>query len=205
MGLSESRPEPLARLFIPWRCWLSCLSHSAGLPRFLDRSIHARCPQPPRKAQRVHAYWFPVDDRLHPSRRTGHFQIPNEAESGSLALRLTCLPIPRLHQMDCSHLVLAGLHVRTGNLHGEHLPVHKISQAYPGAPTKGSGLIRRVPGYKAGAAVLRVICSTAVRTCGSRFASTSSPFSTPTAWFRISCSKRLWIQSRSRIQSPTPG
>ena len=129
MGLSESRPEPLARLFIPWRCWLSCLSHSAGLPRFLDRSIHARCPQPPRKAQRVHAYWFPVDDRLHPSRRTGHFQIPNEAESGSLALRLTCLPIPRLHQMDCSHLALAGLHVRTGNLHGEHL---SSSQDQPG-------------------------------------------------------------------------
>ena len=41
--------------------------------------------------------------------------------------------------MDCSHLALAGLHVRTGNLHGEHLPVHKISQAYPGAPTKRSG------------------------------------------------------------------
>ena len=156
MGLSESRPEPLARLFIPWRCWLSCLSHSAGLPRFLDRSIHARCPQPPRKAQRVHAYWFPVDDRLHPSRRTGHFQIPNEAESGSLALRLTCLPIPRLHQMDCSHLALAGLHVRTGNLHGEHLPVHKISQAYPGAPTVrerwptlpyGRGSVGRVQGH----------------------------------------------------------
>src|ERR1019366_4200042 len=30
---------------------------------------------------------------------------------------------------------LAGLHVRTGNLHGELLSVHKISQAYPGIPT----------------------------------------------------------------------
>jgi hypothetical protein len=29
---------------------------------------------------------------LHPSRRTGHLRIPIEAESGSLALRLTCSP-----------------------------------------------------------------------------------------------------------------
>ena len=29
---------------------------------------------------------------LHPSRRTGHLRFPIEAESGSLALRLTCSP-----------------------------------------------------------------------------------------------------------------
>ena len=33
------------------------------------------------------------------------------------------------------HPALAGLHVRTGNLHGELLSVHKINQAYPGVPT----------------------------------------------------------------------
>ena len=33
------------------------------------------------------------------------------------------------------HPALAGLHVRTGNLHGELLSVHKINQAYPGLPT----------------------------------------------------------------------
>src|ERR1035437_9229582 len=36
---------------------------------------------------------------------------------------------------------LAGLHVRTGNLHGELLSVHKISQAYPGIPTVRERLI----------------------------------------------------------------
>src|ERR1039457_5248425 len=33
------------------RCVLA-LRHPAGPPRLLDRSVHARCPQPPRQAQR---------------------------------------------------------------------------------------------------------------------------------------------------------
>src|ERR1017187_10317486 len=33
---------------------------------------------------------------------TGHFRFPIEAESGSLALRLACAPIPMLRQMGCS-------------------------------------------------------------------------------------------------------
>ena len=45
---------------------------------------------------------FPTGIRLHPSRRTGHFRIPIEAESGLLALRLACLPMPMLRQMDYS-------------------------------------------------------------------------------------------------------
>src|SRR5438105_3563515 len=45
---------------------------------------------------------------LHPSRRTGHLRLPHEAESGSLALRLVCSPMPRLRQMDCSILRLPG-------------------------------------------------------------------------------------------------
>ena len=32
--------------------------------------------------------YFTIDIRLHPLRRTGHSQYANEAESGSLALRL---------------------------------------------------------------------------------------------------------------------
>ena len=32
------------------------------------------------------------------------------------------------------HPARAGLHVPTGNLHGELLSVHKINQAYPGVP-----------------------------------------------------------------------
>src|SRR5450432_4390347 len=51
------------------------------------------------------------------------FVFPNEAESGSLALRLACSPIPHLAR-SISRPALAGLHVRTGNLHGELLSVH---------------------------------------------------------------------------------
>ena len=43
----------------------------------------------------------PADIRLHPIWRTGHLQQRNEAESGSLALRLTGL-LPGFHQPDCS-------------------------------------------------------------------------------------------------------
>src|ERR1039458_4633313 len=56
-------------------------------------------------------------------------------------LRLTLPPsnrrcgFPASGSPENSRLRLAGLHVRTGNLHGELLSVHKISQAYPGIPT----------------------------------------------------------------------
>src|ERR1017187_1827263 len=73
-----------------------------GPPRLLDRSFHARCPQPPRKARRVLAGCFPTGIRLHPSRQTGHLRLPNEAQSGSLALRLACSPMPSLRQIDFS-------------------------------------------------------------------------------------------------------
>ena len=66
------------------------------------------------------------------------FTLRNEAVSGSLALRLACSP----HKFPPDGLLpptLASATCRTGNLHGELLSVHKISQAYPGAPTIGSG------------------------------------------------------------------
>src|ERR1039457_5585319 len=56
-------------------------------------------------------------------------------------LRLTLPPsnrrcgFPACGSPENPILRLAGLHVRTGNLHGELLSVHKISQAYPGIPT----------------------------------------------------------------------
>src|ERR1035438_8388655 len=56
-------------------------------------------------------------------------------------LRLTLPPsnrrcgFPASGSPENSRLRLARLHVRTGDLHGELLSVHKISQAYPGIPT----------------------------------------------------------------------
>src|SRR5438105_12001593 len=91
-------------------------SHPAGPPRPLDRSVPARCPQPPRKVQWVLAYCFPTDRRLHPSRRTGRLRIAIEAESGSLTLRLTGSP------SDTPVPLLEPTLVR---LHAELLSVHK--------------------------------------------------------------------------------
>ena len=93
MSLSDSRPGPFPRLFLPSGRWRSD-RHLAGSPRFLDRSIHARCPLSPRKAQRLH---LPITSSSVAGFitlwRTGHFHPwCNEAESGSLALRLACLP-----------------------------------------------------------------------------------------------------------------
>src|ERR1035438_3941363 len=50
-------------------------------------------------------------------------------------LRLACFAHTNASPDELLHPALAGLHVRTGNLHGELLSVHKISQAYPGIPT----------------------------------------------------------------------
>ena len=106
-----------------------------GLPgSSADLSTRAAPNHPGRPGECLPGLCFPTGFRLHPSRRTGHLRIPIEAESGSLALRLACSPIPRSPD-PFLHPALTGLHVRTGNLHGELLSVHKISQAYPGVPT----------------------------------------------------------------------
>src|SRR6266700_6155744 len=77
-GLSDSREKQTYR----------------GSPRFLDSSILTRCPQPPRRVRwlLMHTHYLTIDDRLHPLRQTGHSRLDNEAESGSLALRLASLP-----------------------------------------------------------------------------------------------------------------
>src|ERR1019366_6572461 len=101
MGLSDSlQGRPAGYVFPPGVGRSRSLP--VGPPRLLDRSFHARCLQPPRKARRVLACCFPTGIRLHPSRRTGHFLFPIEAESSSLALRLACLPMPMLLQMGFS-------------------------------------------------------------------------------------------------------
>jgi hypothetical protein len=122
------------RLCIPSGRWGSiAFPRPAGSPRFLDRSIPARCPQPPRKVRRVLAPCFPADIRLHHLWQTGHLHWRNEAESGSLALRLAGL-LPRFPPDGLPRLAPVRLHARMSNLHGELLSVHKISQAWPGIP-----------------------------------------------------------------------
>src|ERR1035437_8996182 len=137
MGLSDSRPEPFPRLLIPSGRWGSvALPRPAGSPRFLDCSIPARCPQPPRKVRRVLAHCFPADIRLHPIWRTGHLHWRHEAESGSLALRLAGL-LPRFPPAGLRRLAPVPLHARTSNLHGEFLKIQKISQPCPGVQDAG--------------------------------------------------------------------
>jgi hypothetical protein len=92
MSRSDSRPQPLARLCLPARRQVHRTPpRCAGPPRFLDRSVHARRPQPPRQARRL------LSPVASPSMagftflgRMATCNRRNEAESGSLALRLTC-------------------------------------------------------------------------------------------------------------------
>ena len=63
------------------------------------------------------------------------FTLHNEAESSSLALRLTSSPLQGfVSRITPAHACRATC--RTGNLQGELLSVHKISQAYPGTPER---------------------------------------------------------------------
>jgi hypothetical protein len=86
--------EPLPRLCFPSERWRRFRRHPAGSPRFLDRSVSTRRPLSPRQAQRLLA---PIASSLAAGfitlRRTGRLQVwCNEAETGSLALRLADSP-----------------------------------------------------------------------------------------------------------------
>ena len=81
------------RLCLSAERWTRRPSARAGSPRFLGRSFPTRCPQPPRKA------WRLLSPVASPSvagfisfGRLATFNVRNEAESGSLALRLAGLP-----------------------------------------------------------------------------------------------------------------
>ena len=63
-----------------------------GFPGSSRGSVLARRPQPPRRSGPALARFFPAHGRLHPVRRTPPSRLSNEAESGSLALRLTSPP-----------------------------------------------------------------------------------------------------------------
>ena len=108
------------------------LRHRAGSPRFLDRSVLARRLLPPRKVRGVLTpVASPSISGFTTLRRAGHLPLHNGAEMSSLTLRLTSSPAqgfarritpPRACRATC----------RTGNLQGELLSVHEISQACPG-------------------------------------------------------------------------
>ena len=53
---------------------------------------HALSPATPESPMVANTRCFTIDIRLHPLRQTGHSHDANEAESGSLALRLASLP-----------------------------------------------------------------------------------------------------------------
>ena len=90
-------------------------------------------PNTPEGPVGAFARCFPTDVRLHHLRQTGHLRESHEADSGSLALRPAGL-LPRFPPDGLLHPAPVQLHVRTSNLHGELLSVHKINQAYPGVP-----------------------------------------------------------------------
>ena len=90
---STEAPQSRAPVMYSRRASARFRCRPAGPPRLLDRSFPARCPQPPRKVHWLHLpVTSPMVVWLHLSRQAGHLRIPIEAESGSLALRLTGSP-----------------------------------------------------------------------------------------------------------------
>jgi hypothetical protein len=88
------------------------------------RAFHTRRPQPPRRARRLH---FPVPSSsalgFTLSGRLATLDLRNEAESGSLALRLIPLLTQGFAKSDHSNPRLSS-YMSTGNSHDEHLSVH---------------------------------------------------------------------------------
>ena len=116
----------------PKTSWLGPLP--AGPPRFLDQSVSTRRPLSPRGARQLHTSVasLPTMGFTYPGRMATPRKF-NEAETGSLALRLALSP----HEASPDRVTPS--HARsatcqTGNLQGELLSVHKIDQAWPGTP-----------------------------------------------------------------------
>ena len=92
MGLSDSRTGSPRGYVFPQDVGPTC-SHPAGPPRFLDRSVPTRRPLSPRRAQQVLApiASLPVSG-FRFSGRLAALTLRNEAEPGSLTLRLAGSP-----------------------------------------------------------------------------------------------------------------
>ncbi len=90
MGLSDSRPGSPRVMLSPWSVeGKSSTCRASQVPR----PICPCAPPPitPESPMTAFTCCFVADSRLHPIRRAGHSQLCNEAESSSLALRLTRL------------------------------------------------------------------------------------------------------------------
>ena len=133
MGLSDSRQGRFA-VMSSRPALLACARRRAGSPRLLDRSFHARCPQPPRKARQVH---LPV---ATPPAFSGFI-----LRGGLAAFDLLTRP-NRVHFRYGSRVRLPSSpqfhywnplpfgYMLNRQLHDELLAVHKIGQAFPGTP-----------------------------------------------------------------------
>jgi hypothetical protein len=119
-------------MYSPMTLWLG--PRPVGPPRFLSQSVSTRHPLSPRKARQLHTpvASLPTLGFTYPG-RMATFEKFNEAEVGSLALRLALSPLKASpDRVTPSHARSATC--QTGNLQGELLSVHKIDQAWPGAP-----------------------------------------------------------------------
>src|SRR6202051_1677602 len=91
---SPTPDRAASRLCLPARRCSLALAAVPGLPgSSTDLSTRAVPNHPGRPSRCIclllpHRHFF----RLHPARRTGRLRFANEAESGLLALRLTCSP-----------------------------------------------------------------------------------------------------------------
>jgi hypothetical protein len=103
MGLSDSQPEPLPRLCFPSERWRRLRRHSAGSPRFLDRSVSTRRPLPPRQVQRL---LVPIASSLAAGfitlRRTGHLQVGVTRPNRVRCRYGSQIRLPKLRQSDYS-------------------------------------------------------------------------------------------------------
>ena len=125
----QGRPRVISS---PKALWLG--PHPAGPPRFLDQSVSTRRPLSPRRARQLHTSVssLPALGFTYPGRMATPIKF-NEAESGSLALRLA----PSPHEASPDRVTPSRARsatCQTGNFQGELLSAHKIGQASPGAP-----------------------------------------------------------------------
>src|ERR1035437_7128665 len=118
---------PPRRLCLPVTRWSPLLPPcgASQAPRLIfSRALSPTTPEGPTAAC---ACCFAAGFWLHPSRRTGHLRIPIEAESGSLALRLTGSPpesagpslepsLVRLHAEQAIYMVTSFQFTRSARL-----------------------------------------------------------------------------------------
>ena len=111
MGLSDSRPRPPRGYVFPQGVVAGATPRRASqVPRPICQ--HAPPPLTPESSPGAHARCFTDDTGLHHSWKDGHSHQFNEAESGSLTLRLALSPPSRLRQVGLPRPALDGLHVK---------------------------------------------------------------------------------------------